>query len=36
MAVMLELVTYELRNLLARLRASTDSRDKAIELILVI
>ena len=26
----------ELRNLLARLRASTDSRDKAIELILVI
>ena len=35
-AVMLELLTCELRNLLARLQASTESRDKAIELILVI
>ena len=35
-AVTLELLTCELRNLLSRLRASTDSRDKAIELILVI
>ena len=34
-AVTLELLTCELRNLLARLRASTDSRDKPIELILV-
>ena len=33
-AVTLEVLTCELRNLLARLRASTDSRDKAIELIL--
>ena len=31
----LELVTRELRDLLARLRASTDLRDKAMELILV-
>ena len=38
-AVTLELLTCELRNLLARLarlRAITDSRDKSIELILVI
>ena len=35
MGTTLELVTCELRDLLACLRASTDLRDKAMELILV-